>query len=95
MLVRQTYAPFRIETYDRIGDSESPGSELKMALSASVLKRWSCLSAPVAMRRDEVVSWLSSLLLGCLHASTEQARMFDDVGVSTILGLEGAVSLVS
>lgn len=55
---------------------------------SAVLKRWSCLSAPVAIR------WDDGLSSGCCcHGSTDAARRFDDVGVWMIVGFDGADAL--
>ena len=66
-----------------------------MPCPAAVLKRWSCLSAPVATRyEDEGCAFRSApallLLFDCFHGSTDATKRLDSVGVCIIVGFDGA-----
>lgn len=56
-----------------------------------------CLSAPVETINDDGADILvsaSPLVLGFCHCSTDTASKFDDVGVCTIVGFDGAIYLL-
>lgn len=72
-----------------------------MSCPAAVLKRCSCLSAPVATRYDDEgcasrsASALLLLLLNCFQGSTDATKRFDSVGVCMFVGYDGAWILYS
>ena len=84
------YRPSRTREYERIGESDCPENERMRLFPSAVLKRCSCLSAPVAAIYDiRSTPWL---LLGFCHLSTDAVRIFEADGVGTIVGFDGATA---
>lgn len=74
-----------------MGESDCPENERTRLFPSAVLKRCSCLSAPVAAIQDACSApWL--LLFGFCHFPTDAVRMFEADGVGTIVGLDGAAA---
>lgn len=81
-----------MDTNERTGESDRPEKEVIAPCSEAVSRRCICLSAPVEKmngRVDEAVTSLPSRQ-GLCQSSTEAASRFEDVGVVTIVGLDGA-----
>lgn len=88
------YRPSRIETYDSTGESDRPENEVMAVFPEVVSSKCTCLSAPVeTMIGADVVESASLSSRGFCQDSTDAARRFDEVGVCTMVGLDGAIRL--